>query len=178
VVNGSISDPIIGAGGVLSGIGAVGPTTINSGGTLAPGPVGGIGTLTVNGALTFNSGSTYAVMLTPSTSSSTAVNGAATLSGGFVNAQFGAGTYGAKQYTILTTTGGVGGTTFAGLTTSLPNFQCKPELQHRRRVPESHRGARRRHAADAKSAERCQCDQHVFQQRRRAATGLCQSVQS
>jgi uncharacterized protein with beta-barrel porin domain len=116
VVNGSITDPIINAGGVLSGTGSVGPTTINAGGTLAPGPVGGIGTLTINGALTFNSGSTYAVMLTPLASSSTAVNGAASLGGGTVNAQFAAGSYVAKQYTILTATGGLGTTTFAGLT--------------------------------------------------------------
>jgi uncharacterized protein with beta-barrel porin domain len=116
VVDGTLSDPTINLGGVLSGTGSVGATTINAGGTLAPGPVGGIGTLTINGGLTFNAGSAYAVMLTPSASSNTAVNGAAALTGGTVNAQFAAGHYVGRQYTILTTTGGLGGTSFAGLT--------------------------------------------------------------
>jgi hypothetical protein len=119
VVNGSITDPIINAGGVLSGIGAVGPTTINSGGTLAPGPVGGVGTLTVNGPLTFNSGSTYSVAVTPSSASSTSVTGTATLSGGSVQTMFSPGSYLARSYTILTSAGLVG-TTFSGVSGNVP----------------------------------------------------------
>ncbi len=49
-------------GGTLGGTGTVGSaTTVNSGGTLAPG--NGLGTLHVNSAVTFNSGSTFAVQL-------------------------------------------------------------------------------------------------------------------
>jgi len=122
VVNGSITDPIINAGGVLSGTGAVGATTINSGGTLAPGPVGGVGTLTINGPLTFNSGGTYAVTVTPSAASSATVSGTATLTGGTVQTTFSAGSYVTRSYTILTSAG-LGGTTFSGVSGNVPvNF--------------------------------------------------------
>ncbi len=107
-------------GGILSGHGTVvGPVTIESGGTLAPG--GSIGTLTINGSATFNAGSTYAVTIDDSTASKTAVTGApgtATINGGtvVVTPQFaGLGAHGGTTYTIVTATGGVGGT-FAGLT--------------------------------------------------------------
>jgi uncharacterized protein with beta-barrel porin domain len=115
VVNGTLSDPTINSGGVLSGTGSVGATTINSGGTLAPGPVGGIGTLTINGSLAFTSGALYAVNLNPATSSSTMVTGTASLAG-TVQANFASGSYVSKQYPILTATGGLGGTTFSGVT--------------------------------------------------------------
>jgi autotransporter-associated beta strand protein len=118
VVNGSITDPIINAGGVLSGIGAVGPTTINSGGTLAPGPVGGVGTLSVNGPLTFNGGSLYSVAVTPSAASSTTVTGIATLTGGSVQTVFSPGSYLARSYTILTSAGLVG--MFSGVSGNVP----------------------------------------------------------
>jgi uncharacterized protein with beta-barrel porin domain len=114
VVNGSIGDPTINAGGVLSGIGSVGATQINAGGTLAPGPIGGIGTLTINSSLAFASGALYAVNLNPTTSSSTIVTGTASLAG-TVQANFAPGNYVAKQYPILTATGGVIGT-FSGIT--------------------------------------------------------------
>ena len=55
--------------------------------------------MTVNGTLDFNSASTYAVNVNP-TSSSANVTGTATL-GGTVNANFAAGSYVARQYTIL-----------------------------------------------------------------------------
>lgn len=48
-------------GGVLAGVGTVGPVTVNSGGTLAPGASPGI--LGANGDVTLNSGSTFAVEL-------------------------------------------------------------------------------------------------------------------
>jgi uncharacterized protein with beta-barrel porin domain len=120
VVNGSIGDPIVNAGGVLAGTGTVDATTINNGGTLAPGPISGIGTLTINGSLAFASGALYVVTLNPTTSSLTIVTGTASLAG-TVQAKFASGSYLAKQYTILTATGGLGGTTFANLTnTNLP----------------------------------------------------------
>ena len=64
------------------------------------------------------------MQVTPSASASTKVSGTATLTGGTVNAQFAFGSYLTKQYTILSATGGLGGTTFANLTnTNLPaNF--------------------------------------------------------
>ena len=120
VVNGTLNDPTINSGGVLSGTGSVGATTINSGGTLAPGPLGGIGSLTINGSLAFASGALYVVYLNPTTSSFANVTGTASLAG-TVNANFASGSYLAKQYAILTAASGLGGTTFAGLTnTNLP----------------------------------------------------------
>ncbi len=118
VVDGSITDPTINSGGVLSGTGSVGATTINNGGTLAPGPVGGVGTLTINGTLVFAGGSTYAVAVTPSAASSTTVTGTATLTGGTVQTVFSAGNYLTRSYTILTSGGLVG--TFGGVTGNLP----------------------------------------------------------
>jgi uncharacterized protein with beta-barrel porin domain len=55
------------------------------------------------------------VRVSPTTSDSLTVTGVATLTGATVNAQFSAGSYFAKQFTILTATGGFGGTTFAGV---------------------------------------------------------------
>ena len=124
-VDGSIasSSVTVNAGGTLTGIGVVDPitTTINSGGTFAPGTAGVPGTsITITGNLALQSGATYQVYLNPSTSTYAAVNGAAALAG-TVNASFAAGNYVAKQYTILTTTGGLTGT-FASLTnTNLPS---------------------------------------------------------
>jgi uncharacterized protein with beta-barrel porin domain len=102
-------------GGILSGHGTVvGAVTIGTGGTLAPG--GSIGTLTVGGPLTFNAGSSYGVQLTPAgTNSATNVISTASLTGGTVVVTPQPGSYGAHIYTILTTGGGLGGTTFAGL---------------------------------------------------------------
>jgi hypothetical protein len=56
VVNGSIGDPTINAGGVLTGTGSIGSTQINAGGTFAPGN-GTPGTsMTVQGNLALQSG--------------------------------------------------------------------------------------------------------------------------
>ena len=122
VVNGSIANSSIvtvNSGGTLSGTGIVDPatTTIMSGGTLRPGntanPTGG---LTFTGNLAFQSGALYVVQVTPSAAASTTVSGTATLTGAAVNAQFASGGYLLRQYTILTAAGGLGGTTFASLT--------------------------------------------------------------
>jgi hypothetical protein len=61
-------------------------------------------------------GATYAVSLNPSNTTYAVIKGTATLTGAAVNAFFASGSYASKQYTILTTTGGLGGTTFASLT--------------------------------------------------------------
>ena len=107
-------------GGTLAGTGTLPAVIVNNGGTLEPGAIGTPGTMTITGNLTFNAGSTYLVQVTPATSS-LAVTGTASLTGGTVNADFLGTGFVSKQYTILTSTGGLGGTTFAGLTnTNLP----------------------------------------------------------
>ncbi len=117
-VNGSIASSsllTVNAGGTVDGTGILPSTTIMGGGTLAPG--NSIGTITVNGNLTFNGGSTYAVQVSPSDADRTSVTGTATLAG-TVNAAFASGSYLARSYTILSATGGLGGTTFNTLSTS------------------------------------------------------------
>jgi uncharacterized protein with beta-barrel porin domain len=114
VVNGALGDPIIGPGGVLTGTGSVGPTQIMSGGTFAPGN-GTPGTsMTVTGSLAFASGALYVVYVNPTTSTFAFVTGTATLNG-TVQANFAAGSYVSKQYTILRADGGLV-RTFTGIT--------------------------------------------------------------
>jgi CSLREA domain-containing protein len=121
VVNGSIGDPTINAGGVLMGTGVIGSTQINTGGTFAPGN-GTPGTsMTIAGNLAFASGALYLVQINTATSSFTHVTGTATLGGATVNANYASGSYVAKQYTILTATGGVGGTFGSVVNTNLPS---------------------------------------------------------
>jgi autotransporter-associated beta strand protein len=104
------------SGATLTGVGSVGATQVNSGGVFAPGS-GMPGTsMTIYGSLAFNSGATYEVYLNPSTSTLAKVMGPASLNGE-VLADFAPGSYVTKQYTILTASGGLGGTTFASLAT-------------------------------------------------------------
>jgi uncharacterized protein with beta-barrel porin domain len=102
--------------GALAGAGTLDPpaVTIHSGGTLAPGPLGGIGTLTIAGNLIFQPGATFQVGVDPTTASLAKAGGAASLAGN-VQAVFASGSYVVRKYTILTAAGGLGGTTFAGL---------------------------------------------------------------
>ncbi|MGD9912945.1 MAG: autotransporter domain-containing protein [Rhizobiaceae bacterium] len=119
VVNGT-SRSVTVNGGFLGGSGAVDSVTLH-GGALAPG--NSIGTLTVNGTLTFGAGSAYTVEVSPNAADRidvVGVPGTADLSGGAVRAVFGAGAYSNRRYTILTTTGGLGGTTFTGVTDNAP----------------------------------------------------------
>jgi uncharacterized protein with beta-barrel porin domain len=95
------------------------------GGSFAPAlPTSAIGTpLSFNGPLTFASGTQYVIRVSATTSDSATASGVATLTGATVNAQFASGFPStlSKQYTILTATGGLGSTMFAGLTnTNLP----------------------------------------------------------
>ncbi|MBY0422564.1 MAG: autotransporter domain-containing protein, partial [Parvularculaceae bacterium] len=108
----------VNSGATLGGIGTVGRTTIASGGFLAPG--NSIGTLTVSGNLTFAPGSAYIVEVSPTASDRTNVTGTAALAGS-VNALWGAGSYVARQYTILNATGGVSGTFTGPVNTNLPS---------------------------------------------------------
>lgn len=80
--------------GTLSGYGEIGTTNILSRGTLSPGGAGSIGALNVNGDLTFESGSTYAVDLRGTEnnetrgalgSDTTFVKGNVTINGGTVS---------------------------------------------------------------------------------------------
>ncbi len=127
-VDGSIASSsltTVNANGVLTGTGSVGNTTVASGGTLLPGNGTPGSSLTVAGNLAFQSGALYLVQLNPATSTFTSVTGTATPGGAAVGAVYANGTYVSKQYTILTTTGGVNGT-FSGLVnTNLPtNFSA------------------------------------------------------
>jgi len=110
----------VNAGGTLSGTGTVDPPlpiTIGSGATLTPGVAGVAGSsLNLVGNLTLSPGSFYQVYLNRMTSSFANVTGGATLTGSNAIANFLPDNYVSKKYTILTTTGGLGGTTFAGLT--------------------------------------------------------------
>jgi len=118
-VGGSIASATVAvnSGGELTGVGVLDPSavTVNSGALFAPGSAGTPGTsMTIFGNLALNSGATYEVYLNPSTSTLAKVMGAASLSGE-VLANFAAGAYVAKKYTILTAAGGLGGTTFSSL---------------------------------------------------------------
>ncbi|MCU4180575.1 autotransporter domain-containing protein [Bosea sp. BH3] len=117
-VNGSLAGSVIvNAGGELGGTGTVGGALIN-GGMLAPG--NSIGVLNVAGNLAFTSASTYAVEVSPSSADRVNVSGTATLGGATVAASFAAGSYVAKQYTILNAAGGVSGTFGTKVDTNLP----------------------------------------------------------
>jgi uncharacterized protein with beta-barrel porin domain len=118
-------------GGTLAGDDTIDPggtvVTINSGGTLAPGAPGSIGTLTIGGSLTINSGSFYDVLLNDTVASKTLVNsapGTATINGGtvVVTPQYTTlGAHGGTTFTILTATGGRTGT-FSAVTSNVSNF--------------------------------------------------------
>jgi len=119
----TVNEPVtVASGGVLGGAGTiVGATNVQSGGELAPCGFNAFnqpatpGTLTITGALTLNSGSTYAVQV-GSTASLANVSGTATVSGASVAADFVGGATIAEKYKILSA-GSVSGT-FAGLTNS------------------------------------------------------------
>lgn len=122
-VDGSIatsSGVTVNSGGTLSGVGTVGNMQVNAGGIFAPGSGAAGTTMSVVGNLAFQSGAIYLVQVNPSMASSANVTGTATLGGATVNAMFASGSYVAKQYTILTATGGVSGTFGALVNSNLP----------------------------------------------------------
>jgi autotransporter-associated beta strand protein len=125
VVDGSIvSASIVNAGGTLAGSGTVGSVVVN-GGTLAPGSTASpFGPLTVNGPLSFTAASTYLVQVSSTTASLTNVLGAAALGNATVSANFTSGML-KKQYTILSATGGLGGTSFnAAVVSNMPTVSA------------------------------------------------------
>ena len=99
VINGLVT---VNAGGTLGGTGTIDNVFVN-GGVLAPG--NSIGTLNVAGSLTFSAASSYMVEISGASSDLTRVTGVATLGGATV-VVVPTGTV-AKQYTILTATGGM-----------------------------------------------------------------------
>ena len=103
-------------GSTLGGTGRVADTTIASGGTLAPG--NSVGTLTVNGNLIFNAGSSYIVEVSPTAADRTNVTGTATLTGATIRTIALPGSFHGQTYTILNATGGLGGTQFASFISS------------------------------------------------------------
>ncbi|MBV9234342.1 MAG: autotransporter domain-containing protein, partial [Xanthobacteraceae bacterium] len=118
------SSVAVNSGATLSGTGSVNAPTVSimGGGTLAPGnPSNPAGTLAITGNLAFQPSSLYLVHVTSAAASATTVTGSASLTGGTVNAQFAPRSYLSREYTILTAAGGLGGTTFTGLSnTNLP----------------------------------------------------------
>ena len=129
IVNGSIAAStglFVDAGGLVGGTGVLPSTVI--GGTLSPG--NSIGTINVAGPLTFNATSSYIVEFSPTAADRTDVTGAATLAGG-VNAIDTGGTYTmGTRHTVLTATGGLGGTQFDSLTASGGFGIVRPTLEY------------------------------------------------
>ncbi|MGT2436209.1 autotransporter domain-containing protein [Bradyrhizobium betae] len=118
LVNGTLTPPAmitVNSGATLGGTGSLGNTTINSGGIFSPGPAGAPGSMNVFGNLAFQSGAFYLVQVAPGASSTVLVGGTADLTGSRVQTAFAPGSYITRQYTILRALGGLGGTTFTGV---------------------------------------------------------------
>lgn len=107
-VTGSLGGSLlVGNGGMLSGNGSVGFTTIANGGVIAPGAPGS--TLTVNGDFALANGATYVVRANTATADRITVNGNASLAGN-LDIRADAAEYDASvRYTILSTSGLVSG---------------------------------------------------------------------
>ena len=116
LIDGSLTSAVNVAGGAtLAGIGSVGATNVT--GMLMPGTSTTFGALTVNGALTFNAGSTLATQVTTNNADLVNVNGAASLNGGVLAMTSLASSYSlaGTSEAILKATGGVSNT-FTGAT--------------------------------------------------------------
>ncbi len=109
------------SGSTLAGIGTIiGDVDVLGGATIRPGTGAANQTLTVAGDARFAPGSTFAVNVAPDTASKLAVAGTAILTGGTVQVLAGGtGFAPSTQYTILTATDGLGGTTFGDVTSDL-----------------------------------------------------------
>ena len=119
VVNGSIAASAqltLTGGSTLSGTGMVGSLAVGAGSILKPGSGIPGSQILISGNLSFATGSIYEVSLNPTVSTSTIVNGAASLSGASVQVNLATGQYFTNHYKILEASGGLGGTVFSGLT--------------------------------------------------------------
>jgi uncharacterized protein with beta-barrel porin domain len=108
----------VGTNSTLLGTGVVTSAVIANGAGLVAGNETAGSQMTFLKNLTFQSGATYRVDVSPTASSFAGVLGTATLGGATVEAVFANGSYVAKQYTILRATGGVSGT-FASTVTNV-----------------------------------------------------------
>jgi uncharacterized protein with beta-barrel porin domain len=120
VNNGTLAGGAVVTGGALTGTGTVSNLAIGAGATFAPGNGTPGSSTTVTGNLAFQSGALYLVQLNPAASTFANVAGTATLNGS-AGAAFLAGNYVAKNYTILTATGGVNGTFGSFSTMGIPS---------------------------------------------------------
>jgi len=131
-VNGSIvssSGVTVNAGGTLGGTGTLPKTTIN-GGNLSPG--NSIGTISINGSLSFAGPGNYIVEVSPSAADKTNVTGApgtAALAGTLSAIATGGVYVVGTKYTVLNATGGVSGT-FANLAISGSFGVTKPHIEY------------------------------------------------
>ncbi|WP_327520805.1 autotransporter-associated beta strand repeat-containing protein [Bosea sp. (in: a-proteobacteria)] len=111
-VNGVLSassQVTVNAGGTLGGVGTVTRTTIN-GGTLSPG--NSVGTIAINGNLAFTPGSTYRAEIQGAAADQANVTGTASLAGTLQLVGLGGPYRFSSPYTLLSATGGLGGTRF------------------------------------------------------------------
>ena len=122
IVNNGAWTGTINSSGSYSGVGLVRNLNL-SGGSFTPGNGTAGSFATVTGDLFLTSGVQYIVQVTPAAASFTNVGGAAKLGGATVKAIFANGAYIAKQYTIVSTQGGVKGSFGTLISTNLPtNF--------------------------------------------------------
>lgn len=129
-VTGSLASAVtVASGAALTPTGRIGGLSVSSGGSVST--TGTPSTLTVAGPVSFASGSTYRVAITPAGGSDRiASSGAAALAGGTVQVAAAPGAYtGNQSYSILTAQGGVSGT-FSSATSSFallsPNLSYTP----------------------------------------------------
>ncbi|MEM7777418.1 MAG: autotransporter domain-containing protein [Pseudomonadota bacterium] len=120
----SSTDFTVANGATLSGTGTAGSLTVNTGGIVAPG--NSIGTLSVNGNVTFSDGATYTVEIAPDGSSDRIVaTGTTTISTNGTTLEIvgdpAADFPFSQSYTVITAAAGVTGT-FAGVTDNLPDI--------------------------------------------------------
>jgi outer membrane autotransporter protein len=110
-VKGAIASSLlttVASGATLSGTGTLGTTIISGGGTLLPGN-GAIGALTVSGNLTFRSGASYVVAVSPDAASAVNVTGAATVAGTLTAVAVGGPFTTNEIVPVVISTGGVSG---------------------------------------------------------------------
>ncbi len=126
VVNGSLAlagAMLVKPGATLAGTGTVPFTLLDNGATLAPGPLGpGTGALIINDRVVFCTCSTYAVKVSGTGNDfaqimASGLSGDASLAGAVRVSSPTSSFRFNSPYTILTTQGGLGGTTFGSLTT-------------------------------------------------------------
>ena len=115
VLGGALSSNVAVNGGALGGTGTVtGNVTVASGAIIAPGVASPFSTLNVSANTSFDSGSQFQVKTNAAGQNDKLTTATASLSGGIVQVLMqGSGFLPSTQYTILTATAGLNGTTFS-----------------------------------------------------------------